>query len=72
MRELTISKEREVFIVDDVTVPGSPPVGRGRTVNEALGEYLRNNQDRLGIKLVVHDSAMPTEMRRRKRLLKNR
>lgn len=67
-----ISKRLGRFEVDEPTRPGSPPVGRGRTMAEALGDWLKNNQRDLDIFIDVHATAMPAELARRKRELARR
>lgn len=71
---LRISKQEDdgQFLVDDPTIPGSPPVGRGRTMFEAIGSYFHHNQDRLGLSFEVHESALSTELARRRRGLGKR
>lgn len=69
---LTISKEYGKFVVDDPSLPGTPTVGRGRTMKEAIGDFFHGNQDRLGIIFEVASSARPAEMRRRSRELGKR
>jgi hypothetical protein len=44
MTKLTISTEGRGFVCDDKSRPGSPPVGRGRTFKEAIGDFIINNQ----------------------------
>lgn len=70
--KLRISKEEDHFLVVDPTIPGSPPVGRGRTMIEAIGYWFHRNQDRIGLEFEVTESAMPTELRRRRRELAKR
>jgi hypothetical protein len=70
--KLTISKEDGQFLVDDRTRPGSPPVGRGRTIREAIGDYFHSNQRALNIEFEVHGTALAAEMRRRSRELSRR
>jgi len=53
MAKLTISMEGKKFLVDDLSRPGSPPVGKGRTINEAIGEYVVHNLEALGIELEI-------------------
>lgn len=60
------------FEVDPIEKPGMPKVGRGRTMKEALGDFLINYQDELGIKLELDTSAQRTEQRRRQRELGKR
>jgi hypothetical protein len=70
--KLTISKEDDLFVVDDRSRPGSPAVGRGRTMKEAIGDYFHANQTDLKIEFEVHGTARPAEMRRRRRELGRR
>jgi hypothetical protein len=69
---LTISKQGKYFMVDDRSKPGSPLVGYGRSIKEAIGDYALNHQHELGIKFDVDDSALPAEQRRRRRELAKR
>jgi hypothetical protein len=69
---LTISKEGNQFVVDETSRTGSPRVGRGRTMKEAIGDFIHGNQAELGIHLIVAMSAEPAEQRRRKRELAKR
>lgn len=46
---LTITNLGDVYECDDKNISGSPPVGLGKTINEAIGDWLRNNQERMGI-----------------------
>jgi len=70
--KLTISKTGRQYTVDDKSRPGSPPVGRGRTMFEAIGDYVYANQSELDITFDVDESARPAEMRRRQRELEER
>ena len=73
MITLTISKpSKQMFEVDDNSIPGSPPVGRGRTMKEAIGDWFHNNQSRVDVKYVLHSSAEEAEKRRRRRELAKR
>lgn len=72
MLTLRISKQGKEFVVDDPKLTGSPPCGYGRTMVSAVGAFFHVNQSRLGIKFEVDDSALKTEMRRRKRELAKR
>jgi len=69
---LTISKRYCKFEVDDLSRPGTPAVGRGRTMKEAIGDYFHANQLELGIKFDVEESARSAEKRRRSRELNKR
>ncbi len=71
---LRISKQEDdgQFLVDDPSIHGSPPVGRGRTMLEAIGSYFHHNQDRLGLSFEVHESALSAEVARRQRELGKR
>jgi len=70
--KLRISKEEDHFLVDDPTIPGSPPVGRGKTILEAIGSYFHNNQTNLGLSFDLHESAYLAESNQRKRELAKR
>jgi hypothetical protein len=70
--KLRISKEDGRFMVNDPELPGSPYVGRGRTMLEAIGGFFHAHQTRLGIDFEVDDTAVPAEMRRRRRELRRR
>ena len=73
MINLRISKENdETFLVDDPKRPGSPPVGRGRSMMEAIGSWLHHNRQIVGIKFYVDSSAWDDEMSRRKSELAKR
>ena len=72
MATLRVSKEDGQFVIDDTSRPGSPTVGRGRTMMEAIGSYFHGNQQELGIMFFVDESARPAEMRRRRRELGRR
>jgi hypothetical protein len=69
---LTISKRSTGFEVDDLRRRGLPPVGRGRTMASAIGNYILNNQHTLGIEFIVDSTAQPAELRRRRRELAKR
>lgn len=57
--------------VDDPSLPGSPPVGRGESIYEALGQWLHFHRERLGIEIEVDASATEFEdARRQAELLK--
>lgn len=60
------------FLVDSPDLPGSPPVGRGHTVNSALGNWLHNNQTRMGAQVSVDETVAQYEHRRRRRELRTR
>jgi len=70
--KLTISKVGRQYVVDDKSRPGSPAVGRGRTMSEAIGNYIHANQKAFGIEFEVDESAICAEMRRRHRELSKR
>jgi hypothetical protein len=70
--KLTIAKEGSHFVVQDKSKSGSPPVGRGRTMLEALGSFFHANQRELHIEFEVDASAQPAEERRRRRELAKR
>lgn len=56
---------RSSFEADPVDRPGSPSVGRGRTMLEAYGNFLIQYQHELGLRIVVDSSAWDAEERRR-------
>lgn len=73
--KLKISKplsNLDSFLVEDLSQPGCPPVGRGRTMIQAIGDFFHRNQLTLGITFDVDPSALPAEMRRRERELQTR
>lgn len=70
--KLSIDKVDGIFCVDQPSVSGSPYVGYGRTMMEAIGNYFHNNQSNLDIEFDVKPAVIPTEMRRRKRELAKR
>lgn len=66
--KLTVKKTADssgTFEIDEPTRPGSPPVGRGATMIEAMGDYLLNNQRYLGVTFDVDESAQAAEDARR-------
>ena len=70
--KLTISKEGDGFLVCDRSKCGSPPVGRGKTMMEAIGSFFHHNQYNLGIEFDVGESAQSAETARRRRELARR
>lgn len=46
---LTIVKKGTTFEVDNLAQLGSPPIGRGKSIKEAVGDWLYHNQTELGI-----------------------
>lgn len=62
--KLQISKRGTRFEVDPVEMPGSPPVGKGESVAEALGDFLIFYQARLGIEIEVDPSVGQAEQQR--------
>ena len=69
---LSITKEFGRFVVDEKGAPGTPSVGRGRTMMEAIGNYFHTNQTKLEIAFEVEPQAQPAEKRRRQRELSRR
>lgn len=69
--KIKISKYNQ-FEVDPVDLPGSPKIGRGRTMLEALGSFLICYQDALNLTIEVDETAKPAEKRRRRRELSKR
>lgn len=72
LMRLKLSKEHGQFVVDAPFGSGSPAVGRGRTIREAIGDFFHVNQTELDISFIVDESARPAEMRRRSRELSKR
>lgn len=70
--KLVIKRIDGGFEVDAPEIPGSPYVGRARTMEGALGSWLHRNRDRVGVSIDLHPSAEPAEKRRRRRALKER
>lgn len=62
---ITYNEALHTFTVDDPEMPGSPAVGRGATMAEALGEWLLQNQHLVHIHLDVDESAQWAEEKRR-------
>jgi hypothetical protein len=53
-------------------IVGSPYVGRGKTMEYAMGDFLRCYQKDIGLEIIVDESAWSSELRRRKRELAKR
>jgi hypothetical protein len=70
--KIVISKWSSCYTVDPVDMPGSPMVGRGDTMDEAIAAFVRCYQHDLGLDIVVDETAMPTELERRRRELAKR
>ncbi|MFM0616203.1 hypothetical protein PQR37_19240 [Paraburkholderia nemoris] len=62
--KIKISKRGTRFEVDPVEMPGSPPVGKGDSMAEALAEFLFFYQARLGIEIEVDPSVGEAEQQR--------
>lgn len=58
--------------VDPVELPGACAVGRGKTIEEALGNFLICYQKKLGLDIIVDESAQKAEKKRRKDALAQR
>lgn len=69
--KIVIYKNGDEFTADPDT-PGQPPVGRGKTMEEALGNFLRAYQRELGVHITVHSSAWDDELKRREEELSKR
>jgi predicted ATP-grasp superfamily ATP-dependent carboligase len=72
MTVLTITKQDKNFIVDDTSRPGTPYIGRGRTMIEAIGDYFVQNQHLLDLRFELDPQVQSTEKRRRARELAKR
>lgn len=71
-RTLTIRKEGKSLYVDDLSRAGSPPIGLGETLEEAIGNYFINNQKAFDIIFDVQPTALTAEDKRRRKALKER
>jgi predicted RNase H-like HicB family nuclease len=58
--------------VDPVELPGACAVGRGNTIEEALGNFLIAYQKELGLDIEVDASAQKAENKRRRDALAQR
>ncbi len=72
MTRTIIKKFDYGFEVQPVPCIGSPYVGRGKTMMEALGQYLHLMQTEWDIFIDVDESAWPDELKRRKEELAKR
>jgi hypothetical protein len=63
--KIKVSKTQEGFLIDPVSEPGSPAVGRGETLKEALGDFLIHHQSKLGLTIDLDSSALGAEQARR-------
>jgi hypothetical protein len=63
--KVKISKRGDRFEVDPVDVPGSAAIGKGNSIDEALGDFLRHYQAELGVQIEVDASAQEAEQQRR-------
>ncbi len=70
--KIEIRKYGNGFAVDPISEPGSPRMGVGRTMDQALADFLRAYQNKLGLHIEVAESAQPAELARRKRELAKR
>lgn len=65
MVAVTVKAESGKIVADVATWPGSPAVGRGDTIYEALGRWLHANRGAVGVEIVLDMSAFDQEMERR-------
>lgn len=63
--KIKISKTVDGFVADPISEPGSPPVGRGSTIAEALGDFLIHYQTQLGLIIDIDSTAHNAENDRR-------
>ena len=68
---LTVHKSAGFFVCDDTSRPGSPPIGSGRTLNDAIATWVINNQVHLGIEFDT-TAVQKTIQRRRATELRKR
>jgi hypothetical protein len=64
IKKIKVSKPFDEFIVDPVDLPGSPFIGRGESIDKALGDFLWNYAKELGIEIEIEQSAKDGERRR--------
>ncbi|MBN3729426.1 hypothetical protein [Burkholderia sp. Tr-20390] len=62
--KIKISKRGTRYEVDPIEMPGSPPIGKGESVAEALAEFLIFYRKRLGIEIEVDPSVDGEERKR--------
>ena len=60
-----VSKDGSGFVADPIRRPGSPRVGRGNTLLEALGDFLIGYQTELGVVIEIAPTAQEAENERR-------
>lgn len=70
--KVKISKRGNRFEAAPVEIPGSPPVGKGDSITEALGDFLRHYHAELGVDIEVDASAQDAEQERRAAALAQR
>lgn len=70
--KIKISMTPDGFVADPTSEPGSPPVGRGATMAEALGEFLILYQAKLGVTVEIDRSALEAEKSRQDAALAQR
>lgn len=71
-RVVTVLYSGRAFSAEEMRHPGMPPVGRGETIDAALGDWLRHYACEVGVILRIDESAEPFEMTRRQRELAKR
>lgn len=71
-RVITLSYKDGLFSFDERKLAGTPPVGYGRTMEEAMANWLRYWACEFGIVMRLDESAEPFEMIRRHKELSKR
>lgn len=71
-RVVTVLYSGRAFSAEEMRHPGMPPVGRGETIDAALGDWLRHYACEVGVILRIDESAEPFEMTRRLREMNKR
>lgn len=69
---IVVKREFEEFVANPIDLPGSPPVGKGANIQEALGNFMIHYQEQLGIKIQIDETAEQAEIDRRSIELSNR
>lgn len=70
--KILIRQRGDRFEADPVNLPGSPAVGKGATIVEALGDFLISYQQDLGLEIEVDETAKAAEQQRRSEALSQR
>lgn len=67
--KILVKKVGTKFMVDPIDLSGSPQMGFGSTMDAALGDFLRCHQERLGVEIILDETAQKAEKERQRREL---